>query len=130
MMVPVAFSTTLGLGLLYFPVRSALLTTIMAGFVISMLWTQMLAAYSRLRQKLSATASGCTCYVCSLSCGAYQMMLTTAGTLCNAITDIQVKPRCPLYSDWCVESWAAFSPCPLAESECERTSVHAYPCKI
>ena len=94
-MVPVAFSTTLGLGLLYFPVRSALLTTIMAGFVISMLWTQMLAAYRFFRQKLSATVSGCTCYVCSLSYGAYQMMLTTAGTLCNAIADNQVSQGVP-----------------------------------
>ena len=95
MIVPVAVSATLGLGLLYLPVRSALLTTIMAGFVISMVWTQMLAAYRLLSQKIRDTVSRCTCYVCSLSYGAYQMKLTTAGTLCNAITDNQVSQGVP-----------------------------------
>jgi len=61
------------------------------GFVISIMWTQMLAAYRLLRQKISNIVSHFTCYVCSLLYGAYQMMLTTAGTLCNVITDNQVR---------------------------------------
>jgi hypothetical protein len=58
MLVPVAVSTMLGLGFLYFPVRSTfLMTTLKAGFVISIMWTQMLAAYRLLRQKISNIVS-------------------------------------------------------------------------
>ena len=91
MLVPAAVSTMLGLGFLYFPVRSTfLMTTLMALSSASCGPKCLLHTASSGRRSVTSCLIS-TCYVCSLLYGAYQMMLTTAGTLCNVITDNQVS---------------------------------------
>ncbi len=100
-LVLVVVSTMLGLGFLYFPVRSTfLMTTLMTSFIISIVWNRM-APYCLLRQKISSSVSHAACYMCFLSYGAYQMTLTIVGTLCKVINDTWVsQANTPAMNAW------------------------------